>query len=365
MPSIPSESRVARAPRPELQAIEPVPHGGYTSRTGDAAVLDFSSNVNPYGHSPRIWSAIRDVPLDRHPDPTAALLRRRLAESNGVSADEVLVGNGSIELLYALALAYLRAGDRVVVVGPTFGEYAKAAAMMGATVVAWRNEEEPFAVSVAALARHLREVRPTMVFLCNPNNPTGQRLDEDAVRVIAESCGDGLLVLDEAFIRFVRPPLVVRGDARAANVLVLRSMTKDYALTGLRLGYALASRDVLAAMAKVQPPWSVNALAQAAGVAALDDEAHLRSSMAAVARAKESLVARVERLGLPVVPSQVHYFLVRVPSARVCAEGLLRSGILVRDGTSFGLPHHVRIATRRPEENRELVRALAAWKEPR
>jgi histidinol-phosphate aminotransferase len=303
---------------------------------------------------------MRQVPLDRHPDPEASALRQLLAEVNDVALEEVLVGNGSLELIYALAIAYLRPADRAVVVGPTFGEYAKAAAMMGAEVVAWRAEAEPFELDVAALVHWLRDVRPRVVFLCNPNNPTGHCIDDDAIRLVAESNHDALLVLDEAFVRFARPQWPHRNRALPANVVIVRSMTKDYALTGLRLGYALGSASVIAALEKVQPPWSVNALAQAAGMAALRDEEHIRSSLAAIAREREPLMADIARLGLAVVPSSVHFFLVRVPSAKECAAGLLRLNVAVRDGTSFGLQSHVRIATRRPEENHELVQKLAA-----
>ncbi|MBI4787764.1 MAG: histidinol-phosphate aminotransferase family protein [Chloroflexi bacterium] len=345
-------------PRPEIAAVPTVTHGGFHSEHA-SDWLDFSSNVNPFGPSPRIWDAIRNAPIGRHPDPRATPLRNVLAEIENVSARRVIVGNGSVELIYHLAVAYLRAGDRVLVVAPTFGEYAAASAIMGAEVVAWRaRPEADFALDLDALSHVADACRPRFIFLCNPNNPTGKYVAREVIERILTACPDALLVLDEAFIRFVRD----RWDSRALlandNLVILRSLTKDYALTGLRVGYALASPSVTEALEKVQPPWSVNTLAQVATVAALGDEKHLRDSLAAVARAKEDLANDLTQLGLATTPSQTNFFLLRVPAASEFAARLRGHKILVRDCTSFGLPNFVRVAARKPEENARLVAAV-------
>src|SRR5262249_52366899 len=151
-------------------------------------------------------------------------------------------------------------------------------------------------------------------------------------------CPGALLVLDESFIRFVADAWPARELLGAGNLVVLRSLTKDYALTGLRAGYALADPEVIAVLLKVQPPWSVNALAQAAALAALQDEAHLCDSLSALACARDQLVQQLARLGLSPLPSHVHFFLLPVRAAAECARRLLDHRILVRDCTSFGLP---------------------------
>src|SRR5581483_3888955 len=149
------------APRPELVGIEPVPHGGFADSPGE--VLDFSSNVNPCGSSPRVWSALGAVALGRHPDPRATPLRRFLAIMDDVEPARVLVGNGSVELIYNLAVAFLRPGDRVLVVEPTFGEYAAAAAVMGAEVVGFRTRpEHGFALDIDRLVEQARRARPRL-----------------------------------------------------------------------------------------------------------------------------------------------------------------------------------------------------------
>ncbi|MEW5718026.1 MAG: histidinol-phosphate transaminase [Chloroflexota bacterium] len=349
-------------PRLEIEHLAPVAHGGFHSAHADDWI-DFSSNVNPYGPSPRVWDALRDVPIGRHPDPRATPLCDTLAEMQNVSARQLIVGNGSVDLIYHLAVAYLRARDRVLIAAPTFGEYAASAAIMGAEIVEYRAcAENDFAIDVAALIEQARACDPRFIFLCNPNNPTGKYLARDEVEKILRAFPNALLVLDEAFIRFVADAWDARALLRYDNLLILRSLTKDYALTGLRVGYALASPAMIESIEKVQPPWSVNAFAQAATIAALRDEQHLRDSLAALARAKNDLVNDLTRLGLRVVPSATHFFLVQVALASEFARQLRARKIVVRDGTSWGLPDFVRIATRMPEDNARLAAAIAGLK---
>lgn len=346
-------------PRSPIQRLAPVAHGGFHSAHA-TDWIDFSSNVNPYGPSPRVWDALRDVPIGRHPDPRATPLRNALAEMQRVDVRQVIVGNGSVDLIYHLAVAYLRARDRVLIAAPTFGEYAASAAMMGAEIVEYRaRADNDFAIDVDALIEQARVCNPRFVFLCNPNNPTGKYLARADIEKILRACSNALLVLDEAFVRFVADAWDARDLLRYDNLLIFRSLTKDYALTGLRVGYALASPSIIESIEKVQPPWSVNAFAQAATIAALRDEQHLRDSLTAIARAKINLVNDLTRLGLRVIPSATHFFLVQVPSAAEFARQLRERKIVVRDGTSWGLPNFVRIATRTPEENARLVETIA------
>jgi histidinol-phosphate aminotransferase len=167
------------------------------------------------------------------------------------------------------------------------------------------------------------------------------------------------VVVDEAYLPFAAhaPSLV---DHLTPNMLVLHSMTKAQALAGLRLGYAVGPPDIIAALARVRPPWSVNALAQAAGIAALQDMAHVAHCLAQIAQAKQELVAGLHTLGLHPVPSTTHFFLLPVPHGATLRRTLLRHGILVRDCASFGLPTYIRLSTRRPEDNARFLVALKA-----
>jgi L-threonine-O-3-phosphate decarboxylase len=354
------------SPRPEVMAIPPVHHGAldYTEleQLGLApeAVLDFSVNSNPYGPSPRVSEVLARVPLDRYPDRESLALRRALASRLNLSPTQILVGNGTAELLWLVALAFLRPEDRGLVIGPTFGEYRRAAALMGARVETWTAPpEREFAVNPEEVDQCLQETEPRLVFVCNPNNPTGSVLPLETMAAWADAHPQTLFVVDEAYLAFacgLGSALTLDRD----NILVLRSMTKDYALAGLRLGYAVGHGWMIAALSRVRPAWNVNALAQAAGLAALGDEAHRQQSLQALAQAREELVAGLAESGLPPLPSATHFFLVRVGDGSAFRQTLLQQGILVRDCASFGLPAYVRIATRRPEENARLLEAIRA-----
>lgn len=347
-------------PRPEIERVTRTTHGGFNS-TRATPLLDFSANINPFGPSPHIWQAMRDIPIGQHPDPRATPLRNVLAAIEGVSARDLLVGNGSVDLLYQLAVAYLRPKDWVLTIAPTFGEYAAAAAIMGAQVYALSTHpDDDFQVHADRLLQVADQINPRLIFLCNPNNPTGTYIERAVIAGLLQHCPNSLLVLDEAFIRFIANAWSSRELLTTGNLLIMRSLTKDYALTGLRVGYALAHPAVIASLEKVQPPWSVNALAQAAAVAALRDEAHLQTSLATLSNAKEELVRALGQLGMRTVPSRVHFFLMHVPSAAEWTRRLLARNILVRDCTSFGLPTFIRIATQPVAENDRLVEALAA-----
>jgi histidinol-phosphate aminotransferase len=168
-----------------------------------------------------------------------------------------------------------------------------------------------------------------------------------------------LFVVDEAYLAFA-PGVASMLTAWTGNMLLLRSMTKDYALAGIRLGYAIGHPDILRALYKVRPPWSVNALAQAAGIAALKDATHLEQSLVQLGQATRCLVKRLQGIGLEPRPSTTHFFLLQVENASRCRQALLEQyHLLVRDCTSFGLPTYIRVATRRPRENDRLIDALA------
>ena len=355
--------------RAEIAQTPPAHHGAFDYAEleqlglSPEAVLDFSVNSNPYGPSPQVRQAVADAPLDRYPDRESLELRRALAAQLGVAFNHIVIGNGTAELLWLISFAFLQQGDRVLVIGPTFGEYARTAALMGARIKTWQAQpEENFAVSPEAVERQLFHWNPKMVFLCNPNNPTGRPVPVEMIDGWARTFPQTLFIVDEAYLAFA-------AAARSAlnlgldNVLVLCSMTKEYALAGLRLGYAVSHNPaVITALAQVRPAWNVNGPAQAAGVAALADRAYLHQCLSALGSATKSLRAELSSLGLSPVTSAVHFFLVPVKNGADFRRRLLEQGILVRDCASFGLPTYVRIATRRPEENERLLAAIRMLK---
>ena len=222
------------------------------------------------------------------------------------------------------------------------------------------GETNWFTWDIADAARLIAKQSPSVVFLCNPNNPTGHYLSKEDVRQIACALPDhSLLLLDEAYLPFVDArwnslPLLDLG-----NVALLRSMTKDYALTALRLGYMLAPPNVVERVRGQQHSWSVNALAQAAGIAALADEDHVNSGRKAVQGARRYIMAELDALGLHYNPPTANFVLVEVGDARALQRTLLTQyRIGVRDCTSFGLPQHIRIGIRKMDDCKRLVAAL-------
>lgn len=352
-------------PRDEIGALARAVHGA-----ADAAelatlglrpedVLDFSANINPFGPSPAVRAAVATASVRDYPDREAAPLRAVLAAWHSVAEDHIVVGNGACELIWLIALAFLRPGDRALVLEPTFSEYARSAQMMGATVVPCRaSVDDEFRHRPEEVSRLLAETGPRVLFLANPNNPTGVLLAGDQVLEWARAFSDVLFVVDEAYLSFTSRAESIL-EAGRENVLVLRSMTKDFALAGLRLGYAVGDPRVIEALRRVRPPWSVSAPAQAGGIAALRDRDSLESSLSRLAEARAELVAGLTALGVKLLPSAVHYFLAEVGDADDFRERLLKQGMLVRAGTSFGLPEFVRVSPRTPEENAQLV---AAWR---
>ncbi|MDE0231934.1 MAG: histidinol-phosphate transaminase [bacterium] len=326
----------------------------------DHQVIDFSSSVNPLGPSPRVRKAAAEADLSSYPDRHSLFLREKLAERLGVQTENILVGNGSTELIHLLARACLRPGEKCLIFQPTFGEYEAAASLAGAeTVSILAGERLDFQWSMTAAIRAIEQVGPRLAFLCNPNNPTGAYLGRGPVDAIRKAvAGSGLLMLDDAYMpladhRWDTTPLLKSG-----GVAILRSMTKDHALAGVRLGYVVAEPDLIAVMRELQPSWSVNAVAQAAGLAALSDEAHLEEARRVVTESKRYLSRELEALGIAANDSAANFILAKVGSAADVRTALLRRGIAVRDCTSFGLSEHIRIGIRQREECEKLVEAL-------
>ena len=325
-----------------------------------AQMLDFSANINPLGPSRRVRQAATEANLSAYPDRHSLALREELAARLDVGIDNLIVGNGSTELIHLLARAFLGPHKRCLIFVPTFGEYEAAATIAGAEVNLFQADEaQEFRWSVDAAVEAIGQMRPDMVFLCNPNNPTGVYMDRDDVERIHRAVGgDALLVLDDAYVSLADWQWDSTPLLRNANIAILRSMTKDHALAGVRLGYMVAGPNIVETVRLLQPAWSVNSVAQTVGIAALNDEAHVAVARKTISEAKEYLRGALATLGVPVTVSAANFVLAQVRDAPRVRSALLRRGIAVRDCTSFGLPEHIRIAVRRPEECTRLIGSL-------
>jgi len=352
-------------PKRWLAGLKACPHGGLNYAElkelgiDPDEILDFSVSTNPFMPPPGIKERLKDVPVERYPDSQAAMLTQGLAARLKVDGENILVGSGTTEIIRLIALAYFRRGDAILIPEPTYGEYELAGRIAGARIIAPRAlEEDDFAPKLEEVIETIRQRRPRAVFICNPNNPTGKYLPRAYIERVLASMDDNLLVLDEAYVDFVEKSWDPFDLTEKGNVIVLRSMTKDYGLPGLRLGYAVARREIIDVLRKVLPPWSVNTIAQETGLAVLGEDAYLRQSLAKVHEARRFLTMGLTGLGFKVLPSDAHYFLVKVGDATACRRALLRYGILVRDCSSFGLREYIRVSPRALPECEKLFEAM-------
>jgi histidinol-phosphate aminotransferase len=322
-------------------------------------VLDFSVCTNPFMPPPGVKEMMSALPIEQYPDSQSVELRCALSEKLGVSMDNILAGSGTTELIRLVALAYIRPGNPVLILEPTYSEYEAAARLSGARLIKYRADEiVGFTPDMDEFIGIIRDKQPRAVFICNPNNPTGKYLSRQGIVAVLDNLGDGLLVLDEAYVAFTGESWDSLDLAGRGNAVVLRSMTKDYGLPGLRLGYAVACREITDSLRAVAPPWNVNTVAQKVGVTVLARGEYLRQSLRQVREAGRFLAAEIARLGFKVMPSDTHYFLVKVGKAPEVRRSLLKKGILVRDCASFGLPHYVRVSPRTMPDCIKLVEAF-------
>ncbi len=353
------------SPKPKIDHLVRPVHGGIDRREllrfgiSPEKALDFSVSVNPFGPPPGIRDAIARAAVDIYPDPDATEVREVLATMLHVSPENVFVGSGSTEIIRLIATACFDVDDRVVIPQPTYGEYETACQLVGARLLKpWMLGEVDFRINIERLKAIIEEYRPGGLFLCNPNNPTGEYLSRDKVNNLLYILGRGLLMLDEAYIAFTETAWNSLDLIETDRLIVIRSMTKDFALPGLRLGYAVSSKTLISLLDRVKPPWNVSSVAQSAALFVLGQDAFLADCARKLQEARDFLVFGLQKRGYSVIPSEANFFLVRVGDAAGFRTALLRQGIIVRSCASFGMPTYVRLAPRTIEECQILLDAV-------
>ena len=335
---------------------------GFAARHGQMP-LDFSANVSPLGIPDGVRRAIEKAAAktDRYPNPLCRELCAGIAEKEGLPPERILCGNGAADLIYRAVLA--RRPHRALLTAPTFAEYGAALRLAGCQTAYYKLRGETGFIFDSGI---LEAIQPgvDMVFLCQPNNPTGLTIPRPLLIRILKQCRSvgALLVLDECFCDFLDEPAAcsLTGELQSTkNLLILKSFTKLYAMAGVRLGYCLsADPALLEAMASAGPPWSVSSLAQAAGLAALDEGNYVQQVQALIRAERPWLAAELKDLGLRVVPGEANYLLFRCGTP--LAVPLAEKGILLREcGNYRGLDETwYRSAVRTHEENQHLIQAL-------
>lgn len=356
-----------------MLSIHTYDHGGDTKEAEErfdrTSFIDFSTNINPLGPPPSVIKMLRTSRslINAYPEPRSSTLKKVLANRHRVSPENVIVGNGVTELLYLLTRAV--SASKALVLAPTFSEYAHSQQAAGGEVhYQFLKPEDAF-----ALPQKLDlQAGAGLVFCCNPNNPTGSYYPQSTlIPLIEQATGQGaVFALDYSFAGFLEPE-PSRHLLLPANILLKRgifflySFTNFYALPGLRLGYGIGPASLVASMEKLRGPWSVNALAQEAGLRSLKSPAFTRRIPVILSKWRQHFYRKLISLpGMKVFPSAANFLLVRLPDVGPPAfffrEQLAKEGLLIRDaGNFFGLdPFYFRVSVRLPAENAKLVHHL-------
>ena len=328
---------------------------------GIASSIKLASNENPLGPSPKALAAIRErlAQLNLYPDGDCFYLKRGLAQKLGVAPETLIFGNGSNEIIELAARTFLRPGDEAVMAEQAFVVYQLIVQAVGgqSKTVPLRDYTHDLAAIADAVTPKTR-----LVFLANPNNPTGTIFRRSEWETFLDKVSnDTLVIVDEAYFEYVQDAeypnsLNYHRDGRA--ILTLRTFSKLYGLAGLRIGYGVASPEIVAMMHRVRQPFNVSAPAQWAALAALDDVEHVRKSLEVNRQGLEYLQNEFKRLGLDCVPSQGNFILVRVGKGQEVFNQLLAQGVIVRPMGGYRFPEHVRVTVGTMAENQKFVEAL-------
>jgi threonine-phosphate decarboxylase len=362
--------------RENVRSLKPCPHGaevyGAAQETGFRAtdILDFSSSVNPLGPSQKALQAAQAAfsEVAAYPDSNSNALREAIASRfDGITKDNLVVGNGSTELMYLFAEAFLKPGEHAVMSAPTFGEYEAAVRKTGEDVK-FVKLTSSYQVDGEAFKRELATAK--MAFLCNPNNPTSKLIPQNTLSDILETAlaRDVLVFLDEDFLEFIddeKERSMIHQLKSFPNLFVLRSFTKIYGLTGLRAGYGITSKEITDVLLCAKIPWNVNCLAQAAAAAAFADEAHLAVTKELIRKEKAYLSEELSKFrGFHFGVPDANFFFIDIHdtgvSATVLKQKMLAQGILIRDCSSFkGIDSfYIRVAVKTHKENVQLIEAF-------
>ena len=332
--------------------------------TGLGEIVKLASNENPLGPSPRALEAAREAAtrVNRYPDGSGYALRQALATRHRTGASQVVLGNGSTELVEIVAKTFLGAGRTAVVADRAFIMYRIAVLAMNAPLISVPLHDERHDLEAMAGAC---DARTALVYIGNPNNPTGTYVGRDAfLRYFDRVPPHVLTVLDEAYFDYVEAPDYPDGleFLRAGkNVLVLRTFSKIHGLAGLRIGYGVTSPDIARALEAVRSPFNTSSIAQAAALAALEDGGHVMRSRAENAREARFVEAELTRRRIDFIPTVANFLLMRTGlSGETLYQGLLQRGVIVRPMETYGYKDAVRVSFGTHSENERFLRALDA-----
>ena len=328
--------------------------------------IKLASNENPWGPSPEVVGALRLElsNLNRYPDGSCYYLAQAIASKFEVDPAEIVLGNGSNEVIEFLVKAFVREGDEVITSHPSFLMYQKFVQVRGGInhVVPLRDMKHDLGTVLEAISAKTR-----LIFLDNPNNPTGTIIELLELHSFLGKVPETVIVvLDEAYVDFmdissrVDPHPLIRNSEDRCPVVLLRTFSKAYGLSGLRVGFGLMAREVASCLHKVRQPFNINQLAQVGARAALEDEDYFQQTLAKTRRGLSVLAAGVEKLGCISYPSQTNFFLIDVRgNGDDLYRAMLHKGVIIRSMSSYGFPDFIRVTVGTEEENTRFLAALA------
>ncbi len=358
---IPTPVNTALKTLPTYQPGRPIEEVARELNLPANEIIKLASNENPLGPSPTALAAMQKVlaNLNLYPDGNAFYLKQKLAEKLGVTPANLVLGNGSNEIIEFVGHVYFAPGVDVVVSQFCFAIYPLVAKMMGANVITVSAKNHGH-----DLPAMLRAIKPQtrVVFVANPNNPTGTLAPrEEVIRLVNEVPDNVLLVLDEAYVEFLDDAVdlvsLIRLGARQ-NLLLMRTFSKIFGLAGLRLGYGIGHPDLIAVLEKIRQPFNINSIAQAGALAALDDAEHMRQTRENNARGLDFFYRAFRELKLEYIPSAANFILVRVGEGQKVFEAMQKLGVIVRPMGGYQLPEWIRISIGTPKENERCLGAL-------
>lgn len=327
----------------------------------ERGIIKLASNENPLGPSPAALAAIKQAAKQIHlyPDGNAFYLKQKLALVLGVDPSNLILGNGSNDIIEFLGHALMGPGDEVVVSEYCFAIYPIVARLFGATVVTVPAKNHGH--DLPAMAKAIT-ARTRVIFVANPNNPTGTLAPADEVRQLIDATPAGVvLVMDEAYIEFLDHPMDLIPLIRAgekSNLILMRTFSKIHGLAGLRIGYGIAHPEFIAALEKIRQPFNINSLAQTAALAALDDAEHVRKTRENNSAGRKWLEDAFAKMKLEYVPSSANFVLVKVGDGRRVFEEMQKQGVITRPMGGYNLPEWIRISVGTPKENQRAIRTL-------
>ncbi len=336
--------------RPNIKTLQPYSSARSLYQSG----VFFDANENAIGSSVKLPNYEE---LNRYPDPYSSKLRKALANFLGISVKNVFVGNGSDEAIDLLIRIFINPGESIVVLEPTYGMYRVAAETAGANVISC-SLDKTFQIDLPCLWKSI-SLNTKIIFICSPNNPTGNVMSPENIREICRRF-DGIVAVDEAYIEFASTPSLAKEIGSFENLIVMRTFSKAWGLAGVRVGYAAGNETIIRYLDKIKPPYNVSRVSSALAGQALQNESAMKEMRTTMLKEREKLAGELGALGFIIFPSEANFLLVKYPGASKITKDLAeQDGLIIRDfGNKPMLDDCIRITVGTPEQNILLITSL-------